>query len=187
MRRHLGLIRATLLPFAAIAACDSSDDSPSTFNATASDETVASSLTDAQRIALCEEAQAFAVRSLSSTEMKRMSCYALAAAFSNGDSAACEQTAQACIAAPADETSTEETDSCNAEEFKDCSATIAEIEACVTATVNVSKELASAISCTASEASLAAISAKADAACAAAREKCPGSFDDGGAPAEDTN
>ncbi|WP_437897006.1 hypothetical protein [Sorangium sp. So ce124] len=81
----------------------------------------------------------------------------------------CETTKQACISAAEESEVTGELDSCGASEFTGCTATVAEVRACVNAMVGTIK----ALTC---ESTLADIGQK-PAACAALEEKCPAFFE----------
>ncbi|MDC0679821.1 hypothetical protein [Sorangium atrum] len=80
----------------------------------------------------------------------------------------CETTKQECISAAEESELTGELDSCGASQFTGCTATVAELRACMTAVVGTIK----ALTC---ESTLADIAQK-PAACAAAEEKCPAFF-----------
>ncbi|WP_437530077.1 hypothetical protein WME79_49035 [Sorangium sp. So ce726] len=82
----------------------------------------------------------------------------------------CETTKQECISAPEEAGVTGELDSCGASQFTGCTATVAEVRACVDAMVGTIKGL----TC---ESTFTDIAQK-PAACAALEEKCPAFFEE---------
>ncbi len=176
------IVALTALPCLALGACDSDSGAPASFNASASDSTVVNTLDDAGRQKLCDEVVTFGESAVSVTEMKRLSCYGLALAFSAGES--CEATAQACMKAEPTESESETTSSCNSGEFDNCTATIAEIESCLNARIAASKALAAKISCAADEDAMNALAEPAESACAPVEAKCPSLAEGGEAPVD---
>jgi hypothetical protein len=81
----------------------------------------------------------------------------------------CETTKQECISAPEEPEDTGEIDSCGASEFTGCTATVAEVRACLDAMVGTIK----ALTC---ESTLTDLAQK-PAACDAVEEKCPAFFE----------
>ncbi|WP_437547997.1 hypothetical protein WME97_48350 [Sorangium sp. So ce367] len=83
----------------------------------------------------------------------------------------CETTRQECISAPEEPEETDDLEACGASQFTGCTATVAEVRACVDAMVSTIK----ALTC---ESTLTDLAEK-PAACAAIEEKCPGALGGG--------
>lgn len=140
-----------------------------------------SELSQEEVTALCEEYQEYVASEISEAELKRFACYAVAAAFSGGDANACNMIAQECINAPAEENNSglepdDSSDDCNPDDVKDCDATVGELEACFSATIDQLNSAAQNASCSTS--SLDDVGSPA--ACAPLMEKCPELFEDDG-------
>lgn len=152
---------------------DGSSEPAAPFESTsvADEQKVASDLSAEELTAFCDELATYFDSQISEAALKRMSCTVFAFAFSGGDSSACNQAAQACI-----EDATVQPDedqvSCNQSELADCSATIAELEACFTDATTLVKQLSGRVSCSMSAATLESLGDK-PASCAAVEAKCP--------------
>ncbi|WP_437983471.1 hypothetical protein [Sorangium sp. So ce117] len=89
----------------------------------------------------------------------------------------CETTRQECISAPEEPEATDDLDACGASQFTGCTATVAEVRACLDAMVGTIK----ALTCESTFTDIA----QPPAACAAIEEKCPGALRGGGEEEED--
>ena len=168
------------LLFALVAACGDDGGGGTTvsaFEASTADEKTVDSLTADEQTAFCNELKAYADANLSATDMKKLACYSFSIAFSGGDTAACKESAEGCMADP-DAVEVSNDASCDGSQITTCNATVGELEECYTAMVGRTKSLVSSLSCSSSPQSLSSMS-EPPAACDSVKTKCPDLFDDG--------
>lgn len=172
----------SLSPLFLVAACGDDNGGGTTtvtpFESTATDDEAVDSLSADEQTAFCNELKAYADANLSVTEMKKLACYSFSIAFSGGDRAACQESAQACMDDP-ESIDVSSDASCEGNQITDCSATVAELESCYTAQVQRAKSVVSSLSCSSSPESLSSLS-EPPAACNTVKEKCPKLFEDSG-------
>ncbi len=161
---------------------DSGNSTPAApFESQESDEQIASGLTPAEQTAFCDELLVYFKSEISDAQLVKVGCYFLAIAFTGDDPSMCSQTAQACIADPESLSSDSSVD-CDNSKLADCSATVAELEACYTDTVTKMKSIVASVSCSMSPAQMSTFDDK-PASCAPVEAKCPKLFEDD-APSE---
>ena len=127
-------------------------------------------------MAFCQELATFLASQISEAEMKKLGCVLLAVAFTGGNAAACNQSLQECMSSSEVTPSTEDA-SCDTERVQDCTATVAEMEACYEEMIGKLDSLASRASCSTSMADLQSLEQK-PASCRAVEAKCPNLFED---------
>lgn len=196
----LALAGLALLPLSLLACGDDGDGGGITYSSEAeeasfsggggdvADDTQAQDLTTEQREALCMEYEEYFTSQLSEQEIKSFACtFAgfFTAAFSgdgeNFDVQICEQVRSECLTQPLEEdgADTGEGD-CAVEDFNDCTATVAEMEACAQEQVQQFKDLAASFrSCSSidpnTEVSLGG-EGELGPACQVLQDKCPEAF-----------
>ena len=175
MRVHLLALALLLSPFAA---CDDpgSTAPAAPFEATAPDDKTVGELSATEQEAFCNELAAHFKSQVSDASVKKLGCYLVALAFSGGNRQACEQAAQGCISDPEMSAGTADV-SCDTSRVGNCTATVAELEACYSDMTSVAKSLAGRISCSTPQSDLAALSEK-PASCKTVEAKCPTLFED---------
>ncbi len=190
----LTLIAALAAPLALAVACGDDSDGGgnggggggSVFQSPQEDETKLSELSQDDINALCDSYVEYYTSRVSDDDLKKIGCYAFSAIFTtdengNLDAATCNQAAQACLADDEGfEPDGDPAEECRMADFAGCDATIEELEACYTATVQALDSLAPRITCQTFSDPSALESLSNPAACAAIEMKCPELFEDDG-------
>lgn len=190
----LTLIAALAAPLALAVACgddgssggDGGGGGGSVFQSPQEDDTKLSELSQDDINALCDSYVEYYSSRVSDAELQKIACYAVATFFTadengNLDLAACNQTAEACLADDEGfEPDGDPAEECRQTDFASCDATIEELEACYTATVQAIDNLAPRITCQTFTDPNALEGLNNSAACETLEAKCPGLFDDDG-------
>ncbi len=189
MRKTTLGVLLMLLMMAPLVACgdDSdggggSDQSSDLFEADidASDDTPVDELEESDTEALCaqlEDAGETLEQELGEDGLKRLTCTAFAVLLGGGgNEAACEAAVEECMASEEGfEPDEEEEFECS--EVEDCSATVAEMEACINDSINATRALVNGLTCANALERLQGAE-EAPASCQAIEDKCPGILED---------
>lgn len=177
------LLRMSALAFLIpVAACGDDDNGgggvnippPQPFESEQSNDTQANALTPAEQAAFCAEAFEYFNASIPPTAMKELNCTMTGFAFAAFGAGACTELRADCLAS--DEEFTFDSYECDTAKLATCTATVNEIEACYTASVEALAQIAPLISCNMNEETLADFEDE-PAACATVRTKCPDLFE----------
>ncbi len=147
---------------------------PQAFESGQPDDTQANELTPAEQTAFCAQALAYFNDSIPKSEFKKLSCTLTGFAFASFEGGSCSELTAECLAS--DEDFTFDEYACDTGRLATCAATIGEVEACYTASVEAVAQIAPLISCSMTEETLAGFEDE-PAACATVRTKCPDLFE----------
>jgi len=149
--------------------------------------TEAGSLTDAQEQDVCQALNAYIASAITEDEVLQFSCTfagAIAASFAGaeGDAAvmACEEARTQCVSEGFDESGDGLGEDCsNFSLSESCTATLDEMEACISAQASAIKELANTLTCSTAVNDQSALAGFGEnAACTTVEMKCPEFFED---------
>lgn len=147
---------------------------PQPFESAQPNDTPANELTPAEQTAFCGEALAYFNASIPPAAFKELSCTMTGFAFAAFSGTSCSELRSQCLAS--DESFQFDTYECDTSKLATCTATIGEVEACYTASVEAVAQIAPLVSCNMNEDTLADFEDE-PASCATVRTKCPDLFE----------
>ncbi len=147
---------------------------PQPFQSEQPDSTPANELTPAQQTAFCAESLAYFNASIPPAEFKKLTCAMTGFALGALTGASCNEIRSQCLAS--DEEVAFDLGDCDTSKLANCTATIAEVEACYTDSVEALADIAPHIGCNMSEETLQGYGED-PASCVPVRTKCPDLFE----------